>query len=818
MAVRGAAAMPAPVPAAPRAEAPRPAPPPAAAAQPVHAAAPPASMAKPERPGAAGFAAPEGKAAPVPVAAPQAAPPAPPLGELAIEANRGPARRDLRAHRAVFVAEPPALFVAREYAHQLRPGRQPADRLDFTETLFWQAAARTNKKTGEVTVRFALNDSVTSFKATAGGFDSDGALGAGTAMVESVQPFFVEPKLPLEVTAGDTIRLPVNLINGTSAPLHALVTASASGGLHLGGLPAVDLDAGVRARRILEIGVGASATTAQLTLRGSAGPYADTVTRTLAVKPNGFPFRVSAGGLTTAGGAVAQTITIPQGIAPGSLVTSVAVYPTPLANMTQALARLIQDPYGCFEQTSSTTYPLTMAQQYFTSHTGVDPALVSAAREKLDAGYKRLVSFECSENGYEWFGENPGHEALTAYGLLHFNDMAKVREVDPAMIVRSRDWLLRQRDGHGGFERKRRALHTWVEDRDASNGYILWSLLESGQRDLGLGAELASFQTAAARSDNSYVAALGANVLALAGHTAEARKLMERLASRQGARGVVQGATTSIVGSGGDALAIETTALAVLAWLRDPVFAPSVERSMKYLAESCQDGRYGSTQSTVLALRAIVAYDQARARPKAPGRVQLLVDGTPAGAPVAFDGGTQGTIKLPDVADRLTPGTHRIEIKMDGGAPMPYSIAVSYSALTPDSARDCKVGLDVRLGRSTVTEGELVDAEATIANRSGQPVPTPVAIIGLPGGLEPRHDQLKELVKKGIVDSYEVIGRDVVLYWRGLDAGQKVQVPLSLVAAVPGHYTGPASRAYLYYTDELKTWASGLGVTITPAK
>jgi hypothetical protein len=36
------------------------------------------------------------------------------------------------------------------------------------------------------------------------------------------------------------------------------------------------------------------------------------------------------------------------------------------------------------------------------------------------------------------------------------------------------------------------------------------------------------------------------------------------------------------------------------------------------------------------------------------------------------------------------------------------------------------------------------------------------------------------------------------------------------VAAVPGTYTGPASRAYLYYTDEFKTWVGGLKVAITP--
>jgi hypothetical protein len=520
----------------------------------------------------------------------------------------------------------------------------------------------------------------------------------------------------------------------------------------------------------------------------------------------------------------------------GSLRTSIAVYPTPLANMTEALARLIRDPNGCFEQTSSTTYPLTMAQQYFVSHTGVDPKLVAAAQEKLDAGYKRLVGFECSEKGYEWFGENPGHEALTAYGLLHFADMAEVREVDAAMMVRSRDWLLKQRDGKGGFSRKRRALHTWVEDPDASNGYILWALLESAGAGAGGGAgsgagagargalvreldrEIQAFAGAAAKSANSYVTALGANVMALGGKKDEAKRLADKVASRQNKAGQVDGATGSIVGSGGEALAIETTSLAVLAWLRDPAFAGNVERSMKYLADNCDDGRYGSTQSTVLALRAIVAYDKARARPKAPGSVRLYVDGQPVGGAVAFDTRTQGALKLPDAAGALGPGSHKIEVRMQGGAPMPYSLGVEYSALTPASAAECPLGLDVKLASAKVEEGSLVEANVTVRNLGKTQLPTAVAIIGLPGGLEPRHDQLKELVKRGIIDAYEVIGREVVLYWRGMLPAKKVDVPLSLLAAVPGSYTGPASRAYLYYTDEHKIWIDGLKATVVPRR
>jgi uncharacterized protein YfaS (alpha-2-macroglobulin family) len=716
---------------------------------------------------------------------------------------------------------PQQVVYFREYAHALRPGRKAGDRVDFAETLYWNAGVRTDEKTGEAKVSFALNDSVTTFKAFAGAVGKEGGLGSTVATIESVQPFYLEPKLPLEVTSGDVIQLPVALVNGTASAMKGVgVRLDFKGDMRVSSISAVDLAAKERARRIVEMKIGQESKPVDLTLAATAGDFADTVTRTLKIKPNGFPINVSFGGLVSAKAPAAHTVTLPANLVRGSVKTSIVVYPSPLANMTESLARMIQEPYGCFEQTSSTTYPMTMAQQYFQSHSGVDPKLVAAAREKLETGYKRLVGYECSEKGYEWFGENPGHEALTAFGLMHFSDMKEVREVDAAMLERTRGWLLKQRDGQGGFERKRRALHTWIEDRDTSNAYITWALMESSRKPSEsareLSKEIGSLKEAATKSQNSYVVALTANVLALAGQGAEAKKLMGRLAEKQNKEGVVEGGTQSIVGSMGDTLQIETTALAVLAWLKDPAYAGNVERSMKYLANSCEGGRYGSTQSTVLALRAIVAYDKMRSGKKAPGAVRVYVNGQPVGSAVKFEASAQEALKLPDVSELLGTGERKLELRMEGGAEMPYSIEVTYNALVPDSSKDTKVALEVAMAKTALTEGEPTEARVLVFNRTEEKLPTAVAIFGVPGGLEVRHDQLKELVKKKTVDAYEVIGRDVVLYWRGMEPRKRIDVPLSLIAAVPGTYTGPASRAYLYYADDHKTWIDGVKVSIAP--
>jgi hypothetical protein len=289
---------------------------------------------------------------------------------------------------------------------------------------------------------------------------------------------------------------------------------------------------------------------------------------------------------------------------------------------------------------------------------------------------------------------------------------------------------------------------------------------------------------------------------------------MDKLAKNQETAGNVRSGVTSITRSGGDALNIETTALALLAWMREPAYADHVAKGMKWIVESNKSGRFGSTQSTILALRSIVAYDSANARPKAPGRIVLTVDGKNVGAPLAFTAQSQGALVMPEFARELGPGKHTVALRMEDGSNMPFSMSMKYHSLLPESAEQAQVGVQVALKDSEIREGGVTEAAVSIVNKNNQAIPTPVAIVGIPGGLEVRHDQLKELVKSGKIDAYEVIGREVVLYWRYLKANDKLDLSLSLVAAVPGSFTGPASRAYLYYTDEYKNWAPGLKVNI----
>ncbi len=54
----------------------------------------------------------------------------------------------------------------------------------------------------------------------------------------------------------------------------------------------------------------------------------------------------------------------------------------------------------------------------------------------------------------------------------------------------------------------------------------------------------------------------------------------------------------------------------------------------------------------------------------------------------------------------------------------------------------------------------------------------------------------------------------MILYFRSMAPGRVVDLDLELLAQVPGKYVAPASRAYLYYTDEFKAWVAPSSIEV----
>ncbi|MEX2118991.1 MAG: MG2 domain-containing protein [Pirellulales bacterium] len=712
-------------------------------------------------------------------------------------------------------------FLVRQYAHQHAARSSPA-RSDFAETLYWNPLLLTDAA-GRASIRFDLSDSVTSFAVRA---DAHGAgrLGSARHAIESRIPFSLEPKLPLEVTAGDRIDLPLSIANDTAGELDVQVELSSGGQSDAGelvkllGPPAsqVVLAPGKKQRHYFSLQAVAQAGEAIIEFRGAAAaqdgrPLADAVQRRLRIVPPGFPVHRSYGGRLS--GEQQLSIDLPDDVVPGSLEVVLNAYPSTLADLQQGLESILNEPTGCFEQASTSNYPNILSLEYLEEHRVASPELTRRAKGLLASGYGKLTSYESPSKGYEWFGADPGHEALTAYGLMQFRDMEKVFDVDEQMIERTAAWLRSRRDGKGGYQQNPRALDSFGgAPKHITDAYITWALAESGQTDLA--AELDHVDQLAETSRDPYLLSLAAAGLLAAGRHQSGRELLDKLAQAQADDGHLEGTDGSITRSGGLSLRVETTALAALAWLKLPDYGGQANRALEWIVANREaGGGFGSTQATILALKALVAHAKVHRAKITAGELVVRRDGELVGRQ-SFADGEQNTVRVSGIEAHLKAGMNHLAISLSGDNRMPYGLDVSYRARKLENHPDCPLRLTTRLARQRVKAGQTVAFSAELTNASDQGQPMTVAILGLPAGLEPRPAQLEELKKAGVFDYYETRAREVICYWRSLAPRRRVQIKLDLLAEVPGSYLGPASRTYLYYTAEQKQWADGLQVEV----
>jgi hypothetical protein len=732
------------------------------------------------------------------------------------------------------IEEVPPLIV-RVYAHEHK-GTNPEERSDFAETLYWHPVLVLPD--GKADVSFDLCDSVTRFQAIAFAHTLDGRLGAGTFEFESKLPFTLHPKTPIEVTANDTIVVPVGLSNnaGGTRPLD-LMLKQHDGLKLIDGKQSEKIEVEKSTRRLYTFQPSLTEGQAIVALEGKTlGFTADAVKQPFRVVPDGFP-RSGAFSDTLEGGGAVHTLKLNDWL-PGTLQVKVDVYPSTMSDLQKGLEGLLREPGGCFEQTSTSSYPNTLILDYLQSTKSAKPEVEKRARELLGRGYQRLTAFECqnaqkkAREGYEWFGgAAPPHEALTAYGLLQFTDMARYQEVDPAMLKRTQEYLLSRRDRQGGFLRNDRALDTFGRaSKEVTDAYIVWALTEAGCSE-PLTAELDALSAKAKDAKDPYFLALVANSLINKGRTNDAVSLLETIVKLQKEDGRIEGADRSITSSRGRDLHIETTALTLLGWLKaDPgKFHTPVKNAVKWIGQQRGGyGGFGSTQSTILALKALIEYTRRQPREVKPGELKLFVGtATEPSASLKFGATVPDTLTLPlpEAEKLLKAGDNKVRVEITGGNALPYTLSWSYRTRRPESAGDCPLTLTTTMPEKA-KEGDVVHMTLKLTNTSPQGQGMAVAIIGLPGGMTLPED-MKQLTgytrlpddgSRPLIAAFELRGRELVLYWRDLQGKQTIEVPIDLICRVPGEYTGPASRAYLYYQADSKCWIDPLKVNITPAE
>ena len=575
---------------------------------------------------------------------------------------------------------------------QVRKTTQPAVRVRewFPETLLWRPELITDDN-GRVSIDINLADSITTWRVSASAVSAEGSLGGSSSSIRVFQPFFVDLNLPVALTRGDEITIPVVVYNyldtGQTVEL-SLEDAEWFERLD-DALQRIDLEAGevksvgyrIRVRQVGQQEL-------QVTAHGSG--VSDAIKRAIEVVPDGRRVEQVFNG-TLARPAVLSFV-LPDTAIEGSAKTIVKIYPSSFSQVVEGLDAIFQRPYGCFEQTSSTTYPNVLALDYLRRTGKSVPEVETKARQYIHLGYQRLLGFEVDGGGFDWFGRPPANRTLTAYGLMEFEDMAKVHDVDPNLIARTRQWLMEQCNADGSWPAERHRMHvdptqSGQQATLSTTAYIAWAVFRNaspqsdaaGTRDYLLSHRPESI-------NDPYLLALMSNaLLAIDPSGASARPYVARLGAvrrvSSDAKLVwweqVRGARTTFHG-GGRSGSIETTALAALA-IMDSSFAPGSARgALTWLVEQKDSlGTFHSTQATVLALKALLA---ATGRPLG-GEVDRQIEivlGDEAIQTIHIPAEQGEVVRQVDLSAFVSTGRHRLSITERNGSGAGYQVVFSY--------------------------------------------------------------------------------------------------------------------------------------------
>ncbi|XP_066958816.1 alpha-2-macroglobulin-like protein 1 [Macrobrachium rosenbergii] len=277
------------------------------------------------------------------------------------------------------------------------------------------------------------------------------------------------------------------------------------------------------------------------------------------------------------------------------------------------LGNLIRMPYGCGEQNMLNFAPNIYVMRYLASSGQLTPGVEDQLLNYMKTGYQRELLYQHTDGSFSAFGKSDtsGSTWLTAFVLKSFSQADSYITVDENLLLLSKNWLLALQNGDGCFQSVGSVHNTQMQGSIGYSGeslapltaYVLVSLLEGNlTEDVQVIANAVTCITAAT-SSNTYIDALMAYALSLAGESNATTLISD----------VYNSLTTSSSGLS-QALTVEAAGYLLLAILNENSGSyANWAFDIAKLISTYHNGQGGfvSTQDTVVALQSFAAFSEA---------------------------------------------------------------------------------------------------------------------------------------------------------------------------------------------------------------
>ena len=692
----------------------------------------------------------------------------------------------------------------------------PHIRSYFPEALYNDPEIITDAN-GNADISIPVADSITTWRMAMLASTRSGVLGTATSSLKVFTDFFVDLDLPVTLTQGDRVSIPIAVYNYSGK----------SGNVCLKLQPeewyVLDNDSAEKTVDVESSRVGSSQFTIQanrigkfkltLTARmdGVGGEIRnDIVVREIEVVPNGREQNLVFNGRLEK--SAQHDLRFPANSIPDATTLFIRLYPGPLSQVIEGMDSILSMPGGCFEQTSSSTYPNVLALDYMKRTKKLTPEVHAKAEGYIANGYQRLLTFEVPGGGFSWFGQAPANKILTAYGLMEFNDMSKVSDVDPKLIERTRDWLASQQQADGSWKPDTNFINEGATNRYNSNvlritAYIAWSLANTGDKGPAIEKAKAYIESHSGAKLDNYTLAIVANFAQNYGKDRDfTRRAMQALidARTQKDDQVFWTVEETSVYSTGQSAVIETTGLAAQALLKWGETNEIVRKSLNFItSKKDASGTWGTTQATIMALRALLLASQYSASD---------VHGSVA---IVLNDNTVETLKLsPENNDLLhqfvlkgiaAQQPNSVQLKFEGTGGLAYQVVGRYFTPWEEKPVTDPLSINVTYDRTRLAQNDIATEKVTVRNNLNKTANMIMVDLGIPPAFDLLSEDLEAFKDKssgatsGRLEKFSLTATQAILYFDGLSSKQAVTFTVRLRAKYPIRAHTFQSKVYEYY-------------------
>jgi len=529
--------------------------------------------------------------------------------------------------------------------------------------------------------------------------------------------------------------------------------------------------------------------------------------------------------------AVRHELRFPAASIPDASRILVRLYPGPLSQVIEGMDSILRMPGGCFEQTSSSTYPNVLALDYMKRTKKLTPEVHAKAEGYVANGYQRLLTFEVPGGGFSWFGNAPANKILTAYGLMEFADMAKVYDVDPNVIQRTQQWLASQQQADGSWEPDASFINEGATNRYNSDvlritAYIGWSLENTGFR--GPAVERARefvekhMSVGVKAKPDAYTLAVVANFATDYGKdrdfTRRAIGLLLDTRTEKDEQAWWTADETGVYATGASA-SVETTGLAVQALLKSGEASGIARKGLSYLASKKDaSGAWGTTQATIMALRALLLSTE-KGSADVRGAVEISLNGKPVEkltlTPENNDLLHQFVFKGVDARNANT-----VEIRFEGKGGLAYQVVGRCFVPWNEAPAGEPLSIGVAYDRTRLAQDDIATVTATVKNNLDKAANMVMVDLGIPPGFELLSEDLQGFQEKsagrksGRLEKFSLTATQAILYFDSIAPRDTVRLQYRLRAKYPIRTRTFQSRVYEYYDPEVNSIARPLSLEV----